>query len=222
MPMNQETRDRLVEALGRQYSQLVVFFRSEHRDTADLHYAAASILRSMLCDKDWPTLLSLATAENIDLLVWGPLPYSARNSPAPAMFMSPLIASTTRAASMWGEFVIPLAEYLDAPIGAVASDPENQNAPGTWYTARQLIKWIANKERPAHFDPKQPASLGNLATGMQTLDGSTVTIIGADGSETPISKNDNLLVRIAMLQLMEVAIEHSKKVLKACNACPEV
>jgi len=222
MPIAPETRARLVEALGRQYSQLVVFFRSEHRDTADLHYAAASILRSMLCDRDWPTLLSLASAENIDLPVWGPLPYSARNSSAPAMFMSPLVASTTRAVGMWGEFVMPLVEYLDAPIGAITLEPANQNAQGTWYTARQLIKWIANKEGPAHFDPKQPASLGNLATGMQALDGCSVTMIGAGESETPLSKNDNLLVRIAMLQLMQMAIEHSKKVLTACNACPEV
>lgn len=222
MSMPSETRDRLIEALRRQYSQLVVLFQSEHRDSADLHYAAATILRSMLCDKDWPTLLSLAAEVNIDLPVWGPLPESAGSSQAPAMFDSALVASPTRAVGMMGEFVMPLGRYLDAPIGATKLDPENPEAQGRWYTARQLIKWIANKEGPAHFDPKQSATLGRIATGMQALDGCSVTIIRAGGAEIPLSRNDNLSVRIAMLQLMETAIAHSKKVLTACNACPEL
>jgi hypothetical protein len=220
--MTPHTRIRLIEVLRRQHSQLVVFFRSEHRDTADLHYAAAITLRSMLCDKKWPTLLALATEGGIELPVWGPLPRSAADTPAPGMFISPLVAATTRAIGMAGEFVMPLSEYLDAPIGAITTDVVSPNAKGQWYTARKLIKGIANKEGPAHFDPKQEPLLSNLTSGMQTIDGCMVTMIGPQGIETPLAQSDNLLVRIAMIQLMQMAIEHSATVLRVCDASPKV
>jgi hypothetical protein len=150
----------------------------------------------MLCDAAWPTLLTLAIDQNIDLRVWGPFPVAAIDSPPPMFCFNALIAS---AEPEWGAYEMSAAEYLDAPIGAVLVKPQGP----TWYTPRQLIKWVANKEGPSHFDPKLPAGLASVKTSLAPSE-ARVSMESKSGS-VELKRTDELPVRMALIQISEWA-----------------
>lgn len=172
------------------------------RDPNNFHLALAGVVRSMLCDAQWPTLLAFARALSVDLRVWGPYPAAAINEKPPTFAFNALIASAEPA---WEGHEMGVEEYLDAPIGAVAAPTLGQARPrATWYTPRQLIKWAANKEGPSHFDPKSVATFSSI--GAATVVSGSASMIDQDGSETPVTENDNFMLRVALLQIAQSAV----------------
>jgi hypothetical protein len=107
-------------------------------------------------------------------------------------------------------------EYLDAPIGVTLIEPTSEgiNASGAWYTPRKLIKWVANKEGSSHFDPKIPAALRHLNTGL-IVEG-TVSMVDSNGTVVELSQNDALPVRMALIQISQWATACAESVLDAC------
>jgi hypothetical protein len=191
-------RTRLAEALRSQGSHLKVLLQHPDRDPDNFHLALAGVLRSMLCDRDWPTLLALARELSMDLRVWGPYPPQAASTRPPSFAFNAL---TMSALAEYGAHEINIEEFMDAPIGAVSvSRPGEVRPVPTWYTASQLIKWAANKEGPAHFDPKSSTIFESIGSSIVAT--GSVTMIGQSG-ETPITDNDNLLQRMALIQIAE-------------------
>jgi hypothetical protein len=199
--MKPEHLGRLVSALQTQRSQIRALMQSPERDPANLHFLLASILRSMLCDKDWPTLIALANEISIDLRVWGPYPPTAASEEPPTCTFDALVASST---PEMDAYEMSAVEYLDSPIGAIFEVG--------WYTPRQLIKWVSNKEGASHFDPKLPQGLHSLNTSF-IIEG-TVSMVSSSGS-IELVRNDALPVRMALLQIAEWAAQCADIVLDA-------
>lgn len=200
---------RLASALRMQTAHAQALLEHAQRDEANFHLYLAGDLRSMLCDRKCPTLIVLARELSIDLRVWGPYPPEAKNEKPPTFLFNALTVSVepTAFACEMG-----LEQFLNAPIGVVSvDDPSGGKPQSTWYTPQQLIKWAANKEGPAHFDLK-PANefqaIGSLiiATG-------EVSMVDSSG-ETRILRNDNLLHRMALLQMAQAAVALSGRVLE--------
>jgi hypothetical protein len=202
--LNAEDKKRLVDALRNQRDQISILLSNPERDEANLHHLLAGILRSMLCDADWPTLLCMAREQNIDLRVWGPFPAGDINSPPPSFAFNALIASSEP--ERFG-FEMGAAEYLDAPIGAVVVGMEGPR----WYSPRQLIKWVANKEGYAHFDPKVPATLESVKNVLAPTE-ARVSIERSSGS-IELKATDALIVRMALIQISEWARDCANQVI---------
>lgn len=187
---------RLKRALESQRDHLYLLLEAPNRDDSDFHIPLAGTLRSMLCDKENPTLLSFQRAVGFELLVWGPYPPWAMNMRPPDFSFNALVASVE---PVFDSFRMRLEDYIDAPIGAVnlESDPRKPSRP-SWYTPRKLIKSIANKEGAAHYDHKQDSTLSIISSSM-IVEGSVS--IKTPAEEVFITQNDSILVRIALLQL---------------------
>lgn len=200
---------RLVETLRMQRAHANVLLEHPDRDPNNFHLALAGVVRSMLCDAQWPTVLALAGALSVNLRVWGPYPPAAIGAKPPMLAINALIAS---AAPSSEGYEMSADEYLDAPIGAVAVPILGRARPRpTWYTPRQLIKWAANKEGPSHFDPKSVSTFASIGTAINVS--GSATMIDADGSETPITENDNFMLRAALLQIAQLAVALSDQLL---------
>jgi hypothetical protein len=202
------TRCRLAAALQMQHAHLSALLEHPERDAANFHLALAGVLRSMLCDSDWPTLIALARELSLTLRVWGPYPPQAANTRAPDFAFNAL---TVSAEPEFGAHEMIMEQFLDAPIGAIPlSNPGEAPSRSTWYTPRQLIKWAANKEGPAHFDPKSSAIFERI--GVSIISAGSVSMVGQSG-ETPISENDNILLRMALIQIAEATVLLARQVL---------
>jgi len=96
-------------------------------------------------------------------------------------------------------------EYLDTAIGGVPVQVgTGQGERVSWYTPRQLIKWVANKEGAAHLDLTLPATLEALNVTrrvMKTAEGSTTT--------------DEFLVRSGIVQIAQWTLKAIDRVLAA-------
>ena len=201
-------QSRLAEALRMQRAHIGVLLEHSERDAANLHIALAGVLRSVLCDGQWPTLVALARELSLDLRVWGPYPPQAADARPPGFAFNALTAS---AVPEFESHEMNIEEYLDAPIGAITlSSPGEARSRSVWYTPRQLIKWAANKEGPAHFDPKASATFQSI--GSSIVSAGSVTMIGQSG-ETPISENDNILQRMALIQIAQATLVLADQVL---------
>lgn len=184
------------------------------RDELDFHVSLAGPLRSMLCDRDWPTLLKLAEALGVLPRVWGPHASSDREKKAPTFYMNPL---TVSAESVPFSHEMSFAEFLDAPVGAVGMlDQATGRLKGHWYTPRQLIKWAANKDGPSHFDPKIPAEYVAIAANSLISTGE-VTMVGP-GGEVALTRSDNLPLRMALLQIAQAVVVTATDLLSLCPA----
>jgi hypothetical protein len=202
---------RLEAALRMQAAHVQALLDHQQRDESDFHLALAGVLRSMLCDADCPTLLALARELSINLRVWGPYPPEAKKEKPPSFTMNALVMSAEPAAFA---YEMSIEQFLDAPLGAVTvADGSGGKPRSTWYTPRQLIKWAANKEGPAHFDPKPAATFH--AIGSSVIASGEVSMVDASG-ETPITRNDNLPHRIAFLQMAQATAVLSERVLERC------
>lgn len=203
-----DTLPRLAKALRMQRAQIRALLEYRDRDMENLHLALAGVLRSMLCNDKWPTLLIMGNELSVEMRVWGPYPPSAIEARPPSFAFNALTVSvepTLDAYEMSAE------AYLDAPIGAVpVMAPGEPRTRSTWYTPRQLIKWAANKEGPSHFDPKSSTTFQSI--GSTIIAGGSVTMIGPTG-ETPITENDNILQRMALIQIAQMAVELADKIL---------
>jgi hypothetical protein len=191
-----------------QRGHLLALLEHPDRDDNNFHLALAGVVRSMLCDADWPTLLVLARELAIDLRVWGPYPLNARERKPPTFAFNALVASAQPA---WEGHEMSAEEYLDAPIGAVAtSSSPNESAKSTCFSAPQIITWAAKTDGAAHYDPKQNSTFQGIGSSFVSM--GSVTMIGATES-TPITATDNLLVRTALLQISQWVAEISNTVL---------
>jgi hypothetical protein len=197
----QVDKERLVKALRMQSGMLDALFSHEQRDELDFHVALAGALRPMLCDAQWPTLLKLAELLTVDLRVWGPHPLSDKGEVAPH---SDWNALTVSAEPVTDSYEMSLKEFLDAPIGAIAiPDHGTGRLVSQWYTARNLIKWAANKEGSAHFDPKS-ADVYEAIGGSIIVTGS-IAMAGPHGT-IPLSQNHNALIRMPLLQIAQATL----------------
>lgn len=199
---------RLADALRMQRDHARVLLEHPDRDVANFHLAIAGVLRSMLCDADWPTLIILAREMAIDLRVWGPYPATAINFEPPSFVFNALTAS---AESVFEGYEMSAKEYLDAPIGAISVEIiGDARLRSSWYTPRQLIKWAANKEGASHFDPKPAATFQSIGSSIVAM--GSVSMISPTGS-TPITENDNLILRMGLIQIAQVSVILANNVL---------
>ncbi len=189
---------RLAKALRMQRSHIDVLLQHPDRDFDNFHLALAGVLRSMLCDRDKSTLLVLAREISMDLRVWGPFPAHATTTRPPDFVFKALTMSAT---PEFNTHEMSIDEYLDAPIGAISvSRPGETHLSSQWYSPCQLIKWTANKEGPTHFDPKSSAAFQSIGSSIVAI--GSVSMISQSG-ETPITENDNLLQRMALIQIAQ-------------------
>jgi hypothetical protein len=201
--------DRLAKALRMQKAHLAALLEHPERDASDFHLALAGVLRSMLCDGKNSTLLEMARQLDLDLRVWGPFPPSAVSEEPPAMAFTALVASAT---PVFDSYEMSVAEYVDAPIGASPTSLPGEFPPKSmWYTPRQLIKSAADKEGPAHLDPKPAPSF--VSFGAAFVVTGSVTMISGDGVETPITENDNITTRAALIQISQLVVSLCDQVL---------
>jgi len=161
----------------------------------------------MLCDADCPTLLVLADQVGVELKAWGPYPAEYINKRPPSFAFNALVVSPV---PELGAHEMDARTFLGAPLGAVSLGEAGPQMQRAWYTARQIIKWAANKDGPAHFDPKRPATMNVIADAMIVT--GNIVMISAAG-ETPISKSDQAPLRIALIQIAQWAESLSKQVL---------
>lgn len=205
---------RLVKTMRMQAGTLTALLNHSERDELDFHVALAGPLRSMLCDSDWPTLLKLAEALGKSPKVWGPHAPSDRAKKAPTFYMNALTVSAEQVAF---SHEMSIAEFLDAPVGAVGVIDQVTGKPkGHWYTPRQLIKWTANKDGPSHFDPKTPATYTAIADSSLITIGE-VSMVGP-GGESALTRSDNLPLRMALLQIAQVTMIIANDLLSLCPA----
>ena len=73
-----------------------------------------------------------------------------------------------------------------------------------WYTPRQLIKWVANKEGVAHLDLKPPTTLEAIQTAI------TVT-----GTVEGYTATDEFLLRHGIVQIAKWTVRGIEHVLAA-------
>ena len=205
MKSNEEVM-RLAEAVRNQRSILRALLEHPDRDPDNFHFQMAGVLRSMLCDSQWPTLVRFAQEFSVSLRVWGPYPPAAIDKSPPDFSFNALVASTQ---PVLGGYEMSIEEYLGAPIGAIAV-PVGKTMKPTWYTPQQIIKWTANKEGPAHFDPNLPATYQGVGSAWKVV--GSVTMHGPQGS-TQIKKNDNIQLRIALIQIAQWSIVAADEVL---------
>ena len=190
---------RLEKTLRRQLLQLRKALGDSERDTADLHLQIAGHLRALLCDSKVPVLLVYAEYKSIDLRVWGPNPPGFRGTPGRMAFqVNALIASSQPVAY---SYEMSIRDYLDTPIGATpVPDPSGgQPSQTVWYTPRQLIKWVANKEGVAHLELDPPASLRAVQNGLTVF--GLATLVGQQGEILKFGATDQFIVRSALLQI---------------------
>jgi hypothetical protein len=201
--------DRLAKTLRMQRANLAALLEHPERDSNDFHLALAGVMRSMLCDKDCPTVIKFANQLCIDLRCWGPFPPYEKNNDPPTFAFDALVASPD---PVWGAYEMSVSDYLDAPIGAAPVSPSDEFLPRSkWYTPRELITRAANKEGPAHFQPKPYAPLVQFGSAF-VVNGS-VTMIDENGLETPVTENDNITLRIALLQIAQLTVSLSDQLL---------
>ena len=171
-----EQFERLERALKIHHHQLATALFDPRRDELDLHVAMAGNLRALLCDADLPILLEYARSKNRPLPIWGPHPAGfVGEGTGIVLSWSALVASPQEASNGHGMWI---HEYLDTAIGSVLSLPSEEGSRRSlWYTPRQLIKWVANKEGAAHFDLKPPAGYKSVQ-GSMVISGGSVEVSG--------------------------------------------
>jgi len=209
--LNSDQVLRLERALRVHLHQLKSSLADTDRDTADLHLAMAGNLRTLLCDAEVPVLLVFAEYKKMPLWVWGPYQAGFR-APEGVMAISwnALVASSQ---PVWDGHQMRVEDYLDTPIGATMFSPNDGRASQTtWYTPRQVIKWVANKDGSAHFDLEPPASLESIRSDF-TVHGQA-EIIGP-GISMPLASNEDHVVRVALLQIAQWTVNASETALDA-------
>jgi hypothetical protein len=190
---------RLERALRMHAHQLKSALTDPARDIAELHLAMAGHLRALLCDAELPVLLVFAEYKRTPLWVWGPYPADFHPPEGVSVFSwSALVASSQ---PVWGGHQMRMEQYLDTPLGATTfSSDGGRTSQTTWYTPRQVIKWVANKDGGAHFDLETPASLQSIRSGI-TVHGQAE--IKGPGISMSLSSNEDHIVRIALLQIAD-------------------
>jgi hypothetical protein len=189
MALTTEQFHRLEKSLLRHRAQLDTLLNHPERDVRDLHLPIAGQLRVLLTDKSVPILLEYAQDKGVDLRIWGPQPAGSQGDPRAVVDFNALVASWEPVAD---GYEMSITEYLDTALGAVPliSRDTSKRPVGSWYTPRQLIKWVSNKEGVTHLDFDPPATLRSLKDGFQF-----------DGTVEGFGAVDEFLIRWALVQL---------------------
>ena len=201
---------RLEQSLRRHLVQLRKALADAERDAVDLHLPIAGQLRALLCDRDVPILLMYAAHKGVDLRIWGPNPPGFQGPPGKLAFQfNALVASPE---PTYGAFEMSIDQYLGTAVGAVPiPDPAGGRPRQTvWYTPRQLIKWVANKEGVSHLDLNPPPFLRAIQDAVSTT--GTVELVGP-GQDLSFGATDNFLIRSALLQIATWTIHAIERVL---------
>ena len=193
--------DRLRKTITTQRESIKSLLANDHRDKFNLHVTIAGILRSMLCDRDEPTVIRFFESIGQSPIVWGVFPAEALGSTPPNLVWVPCIVAAIPTDDM---YPMRLIELVGAPIGVIPNPDENDpRNPTVWYTACQLIKWTANGEGAAHFNPKRKPSLEEVANGWEIT--GTLTVYGAHG-EITLSDNVDSIIKVQVIQLAQMVI----------------
>jgi len=209
---------RLEAALRRHLLLIRKQLADRERDTADLHFQIAGQLRVLLCDPKLPILLTYAEHKQLPLRIWGPNPAGFRGPQSGFGFeFNALLASAQPVAD---GYEMSIEEYLDTAIGGMTVRKQGDDGPprSVWYTPRQLIKWVANKEGVAHLELDPHASLTAVQTGIVVS--GTVTV--ERGSEQVLSfgATDQFTVRSALLQIAVWTVQATDLALAAPTPAP--
>lgn len=118
----------------------------------DFHIPLAGNLRVLLCDRKHPVLLKILELLEVNRRVWGPPPFDLDETPGSYLWVGPL-ADRNAPAGPPRSVQYEIREFLDTPLGKVG---------GQVFTPKKLIKWTANREGLAHYDPKKPKTYRDL------------------------------------------------------------
>lgn len=154
MTLSDSQLAELATVLHRHALQLEHWLDAEDFYAHDYHVPVATQLRTLLCDRTLPVLLTFAEARGIALRIWGPRPAGSRVNPQILVAWKALAASWFPVAN---GHEMPIGVYLDTELAVIPVGTE-----GRAFTPRQIIKWVANKEGGAHFSFDRPATLEAL------------------------------------------------------------
>jgi len=160
--MSKEEIRELRSILEKHASWIARHTLSEKIDVNSDYILLAGILRVLLCDANVPILISYAKEKKVPL---GIVYYPTQIETNPELFKnSALYLNHNSSLPHWDSLrtgdTIDIEKFLDKPIGVS----------GQTYTARKIIKWVANKEGISHLDFKKPATLKSLK-GMSYVSG---------------------------------------------------
>jgi len=193
---------RLERSLRRHRVELLERLQHPDPESTDRYVPIAGQLRVLLCDAELPILITVAEQKNVALRIWGPL---RPNAPRPPGAFLPYLRLIAGWDPIPDGHEMSVQEYLDTAIGGVPVQVgTGQGERVSWYTPRQLIKWVANKEGAAHLDLTLPATLEALNVTrrvMKTAEGSTTT--------------DEFLVRSGIVQIAQWTLKAIDRVLAA-------
>lgn len=202
---------RLERALRMHLHQLRTSLVDPARDVVDLHLAMAPHLRALLCDANAPILIVCAEYKKLSLPIWGPFPAGfTPPSDCLAMTFNALVASSN---PVLGGYQMTIEQYLDTPIGAVPfTSRDGLTEQTVWYTPRQVIKWVANKDGGAHFDLETPPNFDGIRSSLSVVGQVSYT---APGVALALGSNDDFVVRSAIVQISTWAVRAAETVLDA-------
>ena len=152
--MSEEEIKELKSVLKKHASWIAKLTLNENSGLDDDYILLAGILRVLLCDAKVPILISYAKEKNTPLRI---VYYPTQIEKNPELYKNSVFylrndSSLPHWDSLRTGNTIGIEEFLDKPIGIL----------GGTYTARKIIKWVANKEGISHLDFKKPATLKSL------------------------------------------------------------
>jgi hypothetical protein len=152
--MSEEETKELKSILKNHASWIAKLTLDENSGLDNDYILLAGILRVLLCDAKMPILISYGKEKNIPLKI---VFYPTQIEKNPELYKNSVFylrndSSLPHWDSLRTGDTVCIEEFLDKPIGIL----------GGTYTARKIIKWVANKEGISHLDFKKPATLKDL------------------------------------------------------------
>lgn len=194
--MDTNTKERYREALYRNQIQLEKYLSDPQRDTDDVFYYIAGILRVLLCDGDSSLLLYYAKENNIELEIWGPNPPSFKYDNSKNRFS--IISNVASYFEVDFSYKMKIEEYLKTEIGLVPLKESSVLG----YTAIDIIKWTCNKEGITHMETKPFQKLESIKSAIRVR-----------GDVSGYENTDSFLLRSPITQLGMWALTTIKEVL---------
>ncbi len=151
--LNGKVISRLETALlGHIRQQTRILAQQDYWESDD-YLLLAGILRVQLCDADWPVLLRYADYRCRNLYIYAQ-PGIPKGLERGLVFAPPVTTCSRHPLASFRRMTIEF--FLDNPIGySLVGDPKSEY-PSVSVTPRGWIKWTANKDGMAHFDPRPP------------------------------------------------------------------
>jgi hypothetical protein len=158
--MTTEEETDIRDSLMTTYKQMISLYNDKNRVESKNYRLLAILLRSLLLDKDYPMLLFYAKHIGVKLkIVSYARSLSSEIQDSCTLYMS-YPATLPHWPAMIDGNIMDIEAFLETPLGIIPVESKAKG--GEEYNARQVIKWISNKDGSAHFDLKKPEAYRSL------------------------------------------------------------